>query len=175
MDSRKPDDVLAHADALRRYARTLTRDAGTAEDLVQDTLLAAHERRSELNPARSIRGWLFAVLHNRFIDGIRRSRRESERLETLAEHSATVQPPGPELAAYLQQISERFDALPDGQRAVLHLVAVEGLSYRETADALNIPVGTVMSRLNRARATLRQEENEPLRSRLRIVGGQDDD
>lgn len=174
MDPRETDNILTHADALRRYARTLTRDAGNADDLVQDTLLAAHERRSELNPAQSIRGWLFAVLHNRFIDGVRRSRRESERLETMA-GQGSLAPSSPELSAYLRQIGERFDALPEAQRTVLHLIAVEGFSYQEAADTLKIPVGTVMSRLNRARATLRQEQGEMRASRLRIVGGRDDD
>lgn len=175
MDSHKPDAILAHTAALRRYARALTRDPTAADDLVQDTLLVAHEKRSELSPARSIRAWLFSVLHNRFIDGVRRRKRETERLETMAERSVAPPSSSPELGAYLRQIAERFDALPEGQRTVLHLIAVEGLGYQETADTLGIPVGTVMSRLNRARTTLRQEEAAPGRARLRIVGARDDD
>jgi len=174
MEQQKPDGILEHAPALRRYARALTRDAGAAEDLVQETLLVAHERRSDLDPERSIRGWLFSVLHNRFVDAARRRRLEAARIETMAETAIAPQPASPELSAYLQQIAERFDALPDGQRAVLHLVAVEGLRYQEAADLLKIPVGTVMSRLSRARAALRQEGTEPGQSRLRVIGGRDD-
>lgn len=173
MESGRSDDILRYTAALRRYARALTRDAAAAEDLVQETLLVAHERRAGLDPARSIRGWLFAVLHNRFIDGTRRAKVEADRLSTIAA-SATAQPASPELHAYLRQIAERFDALPEAQRAVLHLIAVEGLTYRQAADSLDIPVGTVMSRLSRARATLREDAKAPGRSRLRIVGEHDD-
>lgn len=90
MVSGRSEGVLRHATALRRYARALTRDAGAAEDLVQETLLVAHERQAELNPARSIRGWLFAVLHNRFIGGRRRAKLEADRLPAMAARYAPV-------------------------------------------------------------------------------------
>lgn len=162
--------ILDHEAALLRYARALTRDVGAAEDLVQETLLAAHERYSELRSASSLRSWLFSVLHNRFVDGTRRRRSEEARIAAVAEMHATEQPANQELAAYLHQIAVRFDQLPEGQRAVLHLVAVEGLTYQEVATALSIPIGTVMSRLSRARSALREDVAEPDILTLRIKG-----
>ena len=93
----------------------------------------------------------------------------------------TAAPPAQESRVRLQQVQAAFLSLPDEQRAALHLVAIEGLSYQEAANALNIPVGTLMSRLGRARATLRGfEAGATCRSRpkasvrsLRIVGGSD--
>lgn len=177
MSRRPTDDVLAHMPALLRYARTLSRDAAVAEDLVQETMLRAHERRDSLRMDGPVRGWLFAVLHNLFVSGTRRARAEAARLDRLTSIAAEFQPAEQEFAAYLRQIGTRFDALPTGQRVVLHLVAVEGLSYREAAEALGIPIGTVMSRLGRARARLREDQpaEQTDGGRLRIVGGRDVD
>ena len=82
-------------------------------------------------------------------------------------------PPSQETTAYFSEIAGRFDALPEGQRAALSLIAVEGMSYREAADALGVPVGTVMSRLARARASLRDSTVNTNRPGLKIVGKQD--
>ncbi|MDX3883872.1 MAG: sigma-70 family RNA polymerase sigma factor [Sphingomonas sp.] len=174
-----PDPILEHAPALRRYARLLTRDGTAAEDLVQETLLKAHERPPRPALGQSIRHWLFTVLRNLFIDGLRRRRSEAARIDALADARATTatpaQPADQEFATYLRQIGERFEALPEGQRAALRCVAIEGMSYQQAADALGVPVGTIMSRLNRARAALRADAPEPTAARLRIVGGRDDD
>jgi RNA polymerase sigma-70 factor (ECF subfamily) len=167
------EDVVGHLPALMRYARMLARHEAEAEDLVQEALLRAHERRSSFRLDQPLKPWLLAIVHNVFVSGWRRSRAEEARIERIAKGAADHQEAAQEGAAYLGQIARRFDALPDGQREVLHLVAVEGLSYREVADALAIPVGTVMSRLSRARATLRREDNEGIERQLRIIGGRD--
>jgi RNA polymerase sigma factor (sigma-70 family) len=166
---------------LRRYARSLARDESQAEDLVQDTLVRAYERRSSFRPGGNLRGWLLSILHNTFIDHRRRHVAEFRRLEQAAALADTVVPPEQESRLRLQQVQAAFTSLPDEQRAALHLVAIEGLSYQEAANALKIPVGTLMSRLGRARATLRGFEagtdlaplSEGKRPSLRIVGGSD--
>jgi RNA polymerase sigma-70 factor (ECF subfamily) len=166
---------------LRRYARSLARDESQAEDLVQDALVRAYERRSSFRPGGNLRGWLLSILHNTFIDHRRRQVAEFRRLEQAAAVAETTAPADQESRVRLQQVQAAFMSLPDEQRAALHLVAIEGLSYQEAANTLKIPIGTLMSRLGRARATLRGFEagadlaqpSEAKRPSLRIVGGSD--
>jgi RNA polymerase sigma-70 factor (ECF subfamily) len=181
MNDAKRTDVVGLLGALRRYARSLTRDETRAEDLVQDTLVRAYERRSSFRPGGNLRSWLLSILHNTFIDSRRRHVAELRRLEHAASFVDTAAPPEQESRVRLQQVQAAFMSLPDEQRAALHLVAIEGLSYQEAANALNIPVGTLMSRLGRARAALRGFEagadlaqpSQSKRPSLRIVGGSD--
>jgi RNA polymerase sigma-70 factor (ECF subfamily) len=166
-------DVEQQLPALRRYARALTRDAARADDLVQDALTRAYAQAHRFDARRSLRAWLLAIVHNQFVSGERRRLAEARRDAAFANFQAeAVADAGQEHAAYLCEIAERFASLPEPQRAVLHLVAVEGLGYREAADALGVPIGTVMSRLSRARAALRAPE-ACTRQRLHIVGGID--
>jgi RNA polymerase sigma-70 factor (ECF subfamily) len=177
----KRTDVIGLLGPLRRYARTLTRDETRAEDLVQDTLVRAYEWRGSIRSDGNLRGWLLSILHNAFVDDRRRHVAEARRLEQAADMAETAVPPAQESRVRLQQVQSAFLRLPDEQRAALHLVAIEGLPYQEAADALGIPVGTLMSRLGRARATLRGFEAgthltqppEGKRPRLRIIGGSD--
>jgi RNA polymerase sigma factor (sigma-70 family) len=179
MTDTKHTDVIGLLGPLRRYARSLTRDETQAEDLVQDTLVRAYERRGLFRPGGNLRGWLLAILHNIFIDGRRRHMAEARRLEEASALADTAALPEQEAGIRLEQIKAAFLRLPDEQRAALHLVAIEGLPYQEAADALKIPLGTLMSRLGRARAALRGFEAEetgsqPSQSKrpgLRIVGG----
>lgn len=174
-------DVIGLLGPLRRYARSLTRDETQAEDLVQDTVVRAYEGRSSFRSGGNLRGWLLSILHNTFIDDRRRQASEFRRLEHAAAFVDTEAPPEQESRVRLQQVQAAFMSLPDEQRAALHLVAIEGLSYQEAANALKIPVGTLMSRLGRARAALRGFEagtdraqpSEAKRPSLRIVGGSD--
>src|SRR4051794_15633663 len=147
MTTAKRMDVIGLLGPLRRYARTLTRDETHAEDLVQDTLVRAYERRSSFRAGGNLRGWLLSILHNTFVDSRRRHAAELRRLEHAATLIDTAVPPEQESRVRLQQIQAAFMNLPDEQRAVLHLVAIEGMPYQEAADALKIPVGTLMSRL----------------------------
>ncbi|CAH1649866.1 MAG: sigma-70 family RNA polymerase sigma factor [Chelatococcus sp.] len=188
-------NVLSLLPALRRYARALTRDAASAEDLVHDTLVKAYEKKGSFRPGRNLRTWLFSILHNHFVDGLRKTRADTLRIAGAAETAETVVPPVQEHSVRLAQVRQAFMALPDEQRMALHLVAIEGMSYQEAAMTLGIPVGTLMSRLGRARATLRGfEEGEQSADKaipsegksrgapatpgrtdhLRVVGGTDD-
>lgn len=173
-----PFNVIGQLAALRRYARSLVRNPDDAEDLVHDTLVRALERRSTFRSGGSIRNWLMSILHNTHIDRLRRDRATHRRQDAALELTELVAPAGQEHAVRLGQVRDAFLALPEEQREALHLVAIEELSYHEAADVLNIPVGTLMSRISRARARLRAmeggEEANPV-PHLRIVGGNSDD
>lgn len=172
--SRPPFDVFAQLGPLRRYARSLTRNDADAEDLVHDALLRAYERRAGFRAGGNLRGWLMSILHNAFIDRSRSARAERQRIDEAAHLADTSMPAPQEHTTRLAQVRSNFFALPEEQRAAIHLVAIEGLSYQEAADALGVPVGTLMSRIGRARAALREmEEGVPGKGpHLRIVGGQ---
>jgi RNA polymerase sigma factor (sigma-70 family) len=181
MNETKRMDVMGLLGPMRRYARTLTRDEAQADDLVQDTLVRAFEGSSSFRASGNLRGWLLSILHNTFIDCRRRDAAEARRAQEAADFAETIAPADQESRVRLQQIRQAFMSLPDDQRAVLHLIAIEGMSYQEAADSLGIPVGTLMSRLGRARAALRAFESgvaqnmagKP-RPNLRIVGGSHD-
>ena len=174
---------------MRRYARALTRDECAAEDLVHDALVRAYEKRSTFRLGGNLRTWILSILHNTFVDSQRRLKAEQRRVSETAELSQPYFPASQDNAIRLQQIKQAFLRLPDEQRAVLHLVAIEGLPYKEAADALGIPIGTLMSRLARGRAALRLFEEggeaSPVEAdpsaarkaghpRLRVVGGQNE-
>lgn len=169
-----PRDMEADLLAMRRYARALARDDSDADDVVQDALLRAIERQETYQPHRSRTRWLLAIVHNVFISGKRRQAAEIRRDEHFAQTLLSSIDPQQEEQVRLTEIARSFAALPDNQRAVLHLTAIEGMSYQATADLLHIPIGTVMSRLSRARAALREGEKGTSRPHLRLVGGQDD-
>ncbi|MBK1865147.1 sigma-70 family RNA polymerase sigma factor [Aestuariivirga sp. YIM B02566] len=170
-------DVIGQLTSLRRYARSLTRDPADVEDLVHDALLRAFERKHTFRHDGNLRSWLLSILHNVFVDGRRSRRSEQARIDAAGQVAATFSEPPQEHVVRLSQIREAFLDLPEEQRAALHLVAIEGLSYQDAADALRIPIGTLMSRIGRARASLRQLEAATppgSRSYLKLVGGRDE-
>ena len=169
-------NVVGQLGSLRRYARSLTRNEAEAEDLVQDTLVRAYERRGSFRDGGNLKGWLLSILHNGFIDSKRSSQAEVRRENTLAVIVETSLQPPQEHSIRLTEVRDAFFSLPEEQRAALHLVAIESLSYEEAAATLGIPIGTLMSRIGRARATLRSLEAEPpgKAAHLKIVGGRDE-
>lgn len=177
-DSRRPDDRDMADDlaAMRRYARALARDVQDADDVVQDALLRAIEREETFRPERSRRHWLLAIVHNVFISGTRRKAAEMRRNDRFAETLVEQADAPQEHHVRLGEIARGFAALPDHHRTALHLTAVEGFSYQECATLLDVPVGTVMSRVARARAALRRARDEGAAAPpLRLVGGYDDE
>ena len=134
---------------LRRYARALTHDPAWADDLVQDTLERALQRRWLFRLNSSLAAWLFTILHRRYLNDIARRRRS---VETLQEGPEAVSHDDPALQLDLQHALARLGA---DHRAVILLIGLEQLSYSEAAAVLDVPVGTVMSRLARARMQLR--------------------
>lgn len=172
MDRKSPFDIMAQLGSLRRYARVLTRNDADVEDLVQDALLRAHERRDSFRKGGDLRLWLMSILHNAFIDAARARRAERQREGAAARLAPQALAAPQEDVVRLAQIRAAFFRLPEDQRAALHLVAIEGLSYPEAAKVLGVPQGTLMSRLARARAALRAfEDGAP---HLKLVGGRDD-
>lgn len=171
-------DVQPHLDALRRYARVLARADQGADDLVQGALLRAYERRASFREGADLRVWLMAILHNHFIDQLRSRKTTMAREQAWAETNPGFALPGGEHVVRLDQLRRAFLVLPADQREALHLMAVEGLSVAEIATVLQIPAGTVMSRVGRARAALRLFEDgpaaQPEPARLRLVRGRDD-
>ena len=148
--------IVACIPSLRRYARGLVPDAARADDLVQDTLERAWRRFSLWQQRGDIRAWMFGIMHNHFIDGVRASSRRPE------DSAGDGLPETPQRASQSDGIEVRdlervLQRLPVEQRQVLLLIAVEEMSYAEAASALGVPVGTVMSRLARGREKLRQE------------------
>jgi RNA polymerase sigma-70 factor (ECF subfamily) len=142
--------------ALRRYARGLLKDATAADDLVQDCLERViahwHHRRNE-DP----RTWIFAILHNLAVNRLKQNARRGEHLPfEKVDESAFARQPTQEDNLMRRDIIQALEKLPEEQRSVLLLVSVEDLSYAQTAEVLAIPIGTVMSRLSRARERLRQ-------------------
>lgn len=142
--------VEAAIPALRRYARALTRDADVADDLVQDTLVRAL-RSEHLFTGEEVRSWLYTIMTN-----LNRNRKRAlarrPALSPLEDDDAADNPGSP---AARRDIERALASLGDDQRAALLLVTLEGLSYRETAEIQGVAIGTVMSRLARARAQVK--------------------
>ena len=136
--------VLAQLVPMRRYARALTRDESAAEDLVHDALVRAYERRDTFRTGGNLRTWLLSIVHNTFVDQKRRRQAERRYEAETAPLAESAAPASQESSVQLAEIQRAFLSLPAEQRAVLHLVGIEGLKYREAADILGIPVGTLM-------------------------------
>ncbi len=162
------DEMEACVPALRRYARALTRNIDRADDLVQDCLERAISRRGLFRPRGPLRPWLFTILVNLHRNSLRSERRRGEMVDvdTLPELSTPAPQPG-HLA--LAELARAIETLPLDQKEALLLVTLEGLAYQDAADILQVPLGTLMSRLGRARATLRQLTGAETQPHLRTV------
>jgi RNA polymerase sigma factor (sigma-70 family) len=149
--------LLAHLPRLRRYAIALVGDRSMADDLVQDAVERALRNQATLQDRQRLFGWLRTILHNLYMDQLRESRNRGVAvdLEDSMNSLAVSVPPGErtETMDFLRAVN----TLSPDHRQILLLVGLEGLSYREIAGELDIPIGTVMSRLARARGQLRDE------------------
>jgi len=142
---------------LRRYARALTKDPVAAEDLVQDCLERAWTRGHLWRDRGDPRPWLFTIMHNVFVNTVRsHNRRRGEVGYELSEDLHDPRPPSQERAMNLRDLDSALQRLPGEQREVLLLVCLEEMTYQQVADVLGLPIGTVMSRLHRARERLRE-------------------
>ncbi len=150
------DEVVALLPRLRRFARTLTRDRSDADDVVQIAVERALVRHDQWRPGSRLDSWLFGIVRNAWIDEVRaRSRRSAVFApEEAGEHIGN---PATDEDFDMRAIRNALFELPEEQRCVVSLVLIEGLSYQEAADALEIPIGTVTSRLARGRATLQTQ------------------
>lgn len=163
------DHINMYIPSLRRYARALTRNIERADDLVQDCLERAWCRRDLWRPGSDLRAWLFTIMHNVYANQVRRYCAEPQLVSVDAIADLSSGTSSAESHAHLRDIEVAIATLPDVQREVLLLVSLEALRYEEVAQILDIPVGTVMSRLHRARERLRGRlDGSPERS-LRSV------
>lgn len=160
--------IVALLPRLRGFARALARSHDAADDLVQATCEKALRYRESWTPGTKLDAWLFRIMRNHWIDTVRRNRPEVPADDEgiagalpLEDGRRTA-----EARLALADVRRIANALPDEQRAVLMLVCIEEMSYRETAELLDVPIGTVMSRLARARAALvAAMEGQTVRSR----------
>jgi RNA polymerase sigma-70 factor (ECF subfamily) len=146
-------ELVALLPRLRRFALVLRRSQPLADDLVQGACERALANAGSWTPGTRFDAWMFRILRNHWIDHLRRTRAEGM-TEDIATQTQLVGDPGegPILSKLvLSEVQQAIDSLPQEQREVLVLVCAEDLSYREAADVLNVPIGTVMSRLARAR------------------------
>jgi RNA polymerase sigma-70 factor (ECF subfamily) len=162
------DRLIACIPRLRRYARALIGERNDADDLVQDTMERGWRRLSSWRRGSDMRAWLFSIMHNLHVDQVRRPSIATDVLD-----DDTPMPPvsaAPTDGLEIRDLESALRMLPDEQREILLLVALEEMTYDEVAATLGLPIGTVMSRLSRARHKLRAHmEGRSTVSLLKVV------
>lgn len=147
------EEVVAQIPSLRAFAWSLCRSRPDADDLVQDTLIKAWTHRDKFEPGTNLRAWLFTILRNTYYTAVVRRRREvADEDGKLA--AGLSEPPSQEWSVAVHALRTALDKLPDEHREALILVGAAGLSYEEAADICGCALGTVKSRVSRARARL---------------------
>jgi RNA polymerase sigma-70 factor (ECF subfamily) len=141
---------------LRRYARALTRNGSRCDDLVQDTLVRALAKEHLWQSGSNMRAWLFTIMHNQNVNSVRSAIREGMTVDFEEQASNLVATTDPTVARQLHELDRALMQVPEEQRQVILLVGLEGMSYEDAAAILDIPVGTVRSRLSRGRDALRR-------------------
>jgi RNA polymerase sigma-70 factor, ECF subfamily len=149
-------DIEAEIPRLRRYARALTRDVVTADDLVQDCLTRALGKLHLWQQGTDLRAWLFTILHNQYVNHIRRAVREGSTVGLNENEPLLSRAPQQGKRLELRDLERAIARLPEEQRVVILLVGLEGMRYEEVAAVLDVPIGTIRSRLSRGREALRR-------------------
>jgi len=148
-------DIEALIPRLRRYARQLTRDPIAADDLVQDCIARALAKIHLWDPGTDLRAWLFTILHNQYIGLARRDMRQRAHTQSPSLDYNLALPPTQGVRLELRDLERALAKLPEEQRSVILLIGLEGMGYEEAASVVNLPVGTVRSRVSRGREALR--------------------
>lgn len=148
-------ELLAALPSLRAFAKSLVGDTATADDLVQETVLKAWGKQASYQVGTNIKAWLFTILRNDFYSRMRKVGREVPDPDGVYSGKLSVQP-AQHAALDLQDMQAALARLPDDQREAVILVGASGMSYEEAADICDCAVGTVKSRVSRARATLQE-------------------
>jgi len=149
-------NIEAEIPRLRRYARALARDVAAADDLVQDCLARALGKLHLWQEGTDLRAWLFTILHNQYVNQVRRAVREGAAVGLSETEPMLMRAPHQGKSLELRDLERAIAKLPEEQRAVILLVGLEGMRYEEVAEVLDVPVGTVRSRLSRGREALRR-------------------
>ncbi|MGH6879692.1 sigma-70 family RNA polymerase sigma factor [Hypericibacter sp.] len=147
-------DVMPH---LRGYARSLTRNADAADDLVQDALVRAWASRAQFIPGTNFRAWMFTIMRHRFLDECRRNKGPHLAIEDVSNHAALVSGPAQDSAIEFEEMACAYWQMAPNRREILMLVGALGLEYEEAAKVIGCAVGTVRSRLSRARTELQNQ------------------
>lgn len=148
--------IEEHIPRLRRYARALAGDRARADDLVQDTLERAWGKFHLWRRGSDLRAWLFSIMHNVYVNGVRKSSAAPMLLPLEDDALEVPVRAGQEDGLQVRDVHAALACLPQEQREVLLLVGLEEMRYEEVAKVLDVPLGTVMSRLSRGRERLRQ-------------------
>jgi len=149
-------EIEAEIPRLRRYARALTRDVAAADDLVQDCLTRALGKLHLWQKGTDLRAWLFTILHNQYVNYVRRSVREGAAVGLSDSEPLLTRPPQQGQRLELRDLERAIAKLPEEQQSAILLVGLEGMRYEEVAAVLDVPVGTIRSRLSRGREALRK-------------------
>jgi RNA polymerase sigma-70 factor (ECF subfamily) len=153
-------DFLPHLPRLKRYARSLTHDPSRADDLVQDTVVRALMKAHLFVQNTNLRGWLVTIMHNEHVNTARQHVRDP--IMVPEEELRTVGTPETQTAPVeLREVRRAVGRLPIGQQQALLLHGVRGLRYHEVAETLGLPIGTIQSRISRARKNLRAIIDQP--------------
>ena len=147
-------DLVSLLPKLRRFAMTLTRDASDADDLVQEVCEQAITRSHVWNGEGRLESWVYAMTRNLWVDEVRKRKAHGGGMVDILDQVELSVEASAEKAIYANQLQKMILSMPEGLASVFLLVNVEGYSYRETAEILAIPIGTVMSRLSTARLRL---------------------
>jgi RNA polymerase sigma-70 factor (ECF subfamily) len=161
--------VVEQIPRLRRYARALLGDPTRAEDLVQDCLERAWSRIHRWRRDSDMRAWLFTIMHNLYVNQLRQSNTEPKLVSAEEKELTAAIEPSHDASLEVRDLSIGLAQLPAEQREVLLLVALEDMSYEQVAKVLEIPIGTVMSRLHRARERLRIWMSGASGTNIRVV------
>lgn len=162
-------EIMTHVASLRRYALVLVADPHEADDLVQECLSRVLAQMRAWRPVRDLRAYLFAAMHNVFVDTTRKRRTRAEHVPIEDVMATLALPAGQTRRLEIRDLLQALAVLPEQQREVVLLVGLEGMSYLEAARVLDVPIGTVMSRLSRGREALRQLMAHGPLARLRVV------
>jgi len=149
-------DIEQHIPYLRRYAGSLTRDPAAADDLLQDCVVNALSKSHLYRPGSNLRAWLFTILRNQHISGIRRHARTGIAVDPDDAVPALATRPNQEHSLAVDVLAAALRTLPDEQRVLIELISLEGLSYDDVARRHGLAVGTVKSRVSRGRSQLRK-------------------
>src|SRR4029450_13127058 len=148
-------DLLAAIPSLRAFAVSLSQNADRADDLVQETLVKAWDKQSSFQPGTNLKAWLFTILHNEFYSQMRKRGREVQDSDGLMTARLAIHP-SQQGKLDLEDFRSALKQLPEDQREAIILIGAAGFSYEEAAEICNCAVGTIKSRVSRARARLQE-------------------